>query len=223
MTDKFELYDLLAVIVPGSLVIGGAIVLFPEIKHATHGVTFPEAFAVVLLVSLAVFVGQLVQAVASLTEPILDKSWGGRASERAFREGLGERYLSHIAARRVKDRLATALDEERSPRSLFLYAMTLAESAVGSRAPRFNALYAYHRALCSMVFVSWLLLLGSLKWGAAVTWPTTVQWSAAGGGLLLLWLIWFRTKQRAFYYVREVLLTAERVLQERKQPTPNHE
>ena len=216
MTEKFELYDLLAILVPGSLTVGAACALFPKVATLSS-VKLPDAFAVVVLVSLAVFTGQIIQALASLTEPLLEKSWGGRASEQAFMQGLGDRYLPHATATRVRQHLVTSLGREDSDRSLFIFAMGVAESTVGSRASRFNGLYAYHRALCSMVALAWVISLLSIVMGAASGWPLSYKFAAAFGGPLLFALVWYRTKQRGFYYVREVLLTAERVLREKPQ------
>jgi hypothetical protein len=73
---------------------------FPQITSVFAGVAFPDAFAVICLTAAAVLTGHLVQAVSSLLEPLLDWTWGGRASERALRGELPSRYFPNDAAER---------------------------------------------------------------------------------------------------------------------------
>jgi hypothetical protein len=48
--------------------------------------------------AVAVFIGQLVQALASLPEPFLSKTWKGKSSTLALTTGLSERYTSRGGA-----------------------------------------------------------------------------------------------------------------------------
>ena len=69
-----------------------------------------------------------------------------------------------------------------------------------------------------MVVVSLVTALLSLWWGSAVDWS---QGQKAGVFVLfplLLALFWHRTKQRAYYYVREVLLNAEALADKKGRP-----
>src|SRR5439155_25739073 len=89
MAEKFEFYDVLGILVPGSMLLGLIAVSFPDVASAFASVGFPNAFAVICLIVVAVFLGQLVQAISSLLEPIFNWTWSGRPSERALQEVLG--------------------------------------------------------------------------------------------------------------------------------------
>ncbi len=88
--------------------------------------------------------------------------------------------------------------------------MHRANAAPGSRSQAFNSLYAYHRALLFVLVAGIALLVASMTWGAAQTWPTARSLVLLVVFAALLVLVWYRSKQRALYYVREVLGVAER-------------
>ena len=212
MNDKLEFYDVLGVLIPGSIVLGLVCVTFPEAVKPFSTTAFPDAFTVVCLTAVAVFLGQLIQAIASLIEPIVDWTWGGRSSERALEHGLGDRYLPLDSARRIRAKLARVVGETASSRSLFLYAMQKAETSGNSRVAKFNGLYAYHRGMLTLVIVIIGVLVGAMGWGAIRHWALGAKLELVAAGLILLVTVWFRAKQRGFYYVREVLSTAERLI-----------
>jgi len=209
MTAKLDLYDILSALVPGLILVSWIPVCFPVLL-AIPAPHFPDAFAVLALTAVALALGQLVQALASAIEPVLNWSWGGRPSELALKKGLGDRYLPHVAAQRIRESLAAAMGGEPSERHIFLYAMNQTDSAGHGRAARFNELYAYHRSLLVLALLLAVALAASATWGSAATLNVGVRRAAVGGFVLLVPLVWQRTRQRAYYYVREVLLTAER-------------
>jgi hypothetical protein len=212
MTDKFEFYDILSVLIPGTLLLALMSVGFPALAVRFAAVKFPEAFGVICLVALAVFMGYVVQAISSLIEPLLEWTWGGRASEKALRDGLGTRYLPADTAKRIKQKLAACVGSAESHRSLFLYAVQRAETSGNSRVAKFNGLYAYHRAMFTLLFIGLVVLAAAMRWGGLSQWPTQEKIETLVGGVVLLLIIWRRAKQRGFYYVREVLLTAEHLI-----------
>lgn len=212
MNDKFELYDVLGVLIPGSIVLGLVCVTFPEIVARFSTPRFPEAFSVICLIALAFLVGHLIQAIASICEPLLYWTWGGRPSERALQKGLGDRYFPLDAAQRIRTKLAGVVGAKASDRSLFLYAMQKAETSGNSRVAKFNGLFAYHRAMLMLIAVGLVLLLSSMRWGTLKQWPLSEKVEITVAGVVLLVIIWFRSKQRGFYYAREVLSTAERMI-----------
>jgi hypothetical protein len=167
---------------------------------------------IVASLAFVVFIGHIIQTVGSLLEPCIHKTWRGQPPDQAFLEGLGDRYLPKDSAVRIRAKLAQTVGGEAGERSLFLRAVQLAESAGNARVQRFNSLYAYHRGLIILSLVALALLLASFQWGATAAWAC--GWKVAGTAavLAILVLTWHRAKQRAYYYVREVLLTAERVL-----------
>lgn len=214
MLEKLDYYDLLGIVVPGTLLVCWLPVCFPVITSVAGSAGFPEAFEVIALVVLAFFVGQLVQAIASLVEPVLYWTWGGRLSDQALGGGLG-RYLPKATAARIKSRLVIAAGADTDDHSLFLFAMQRSDSAGIGRAARFNCLYAYHRALLVLILLATGSFVFSLWWGAAGTWSGSTITTTFVILVFLMAIVWYRAKQRGMYYVREVLLTAERVLEDR--------
>lgn len=210
--DKFEPYDLLGIVIPGVLLAYWLPVCFPQVVAIAAGADFPETVDVVGFAAIAIFFGHLIQAVASALQPILYAAWGGTPSERALDRGLGKRYLSAEAGKRIRERLAAEASVGASDQDLFQMAMARANGAPGSRSERFNALYAYHRALIVVVLAAALFLVASRRWGAAASWSEAQFCVVLAGFLGILIFIWYRAKQRAFYYVREILLVAERTL-----------
>jgi len=215
MTNRLDPYDVLGIVVPGALLVGWTGVCFPDLAKGLSQVHFPPAFAVIVLTAVAVFAGHLIQALASLVEPVIFRTWGGRPSDRAL---LGEirGLLPADSAERIKAKLLDAVDGAGETHSLFLYAMQLADGQNQGRGSLFNALYAYHRALLVLLLLCVLMLGASMKWGAAGQWPAVQSVVLIAVAFLLVWLFWHRSWQRASYYVREVLLTAERILDDRK-------
>jgi hypothetical protein len=210
MSEKLDHYDLLGILVPGLLLICWIPICFPDTTQLASSLRFAEAFTVVICTAIAVFLGHLIQAVASLVEPTLYRTWGGRPSDRAL-AGTLVKYLPKDAAERIKIRLVEVVGGAPSERSLFLHAMQVSDGASVGRVARFNSLYAYHRALLVLIAFNLLLFLASMLWGAANRWSWPQCVGVLSVLLLLLILFWNRTRQRACYYAREVLLTAERI------------
>ena len=214
MTDKFDFYDVMATLVPGILIVAFVGVLFPSIKNQL-GADHEGAFTVMALTALSIFAGQLLVAVGSLLEPLLFRTWGGRPSDIALIEGLGNRYLPKTKGVAIKAVLAAECEPDAEGVSMFIKAMALASGAGNGKVDRFNGLYAYHRTLLLLGVASFVLVVLSRSVGLAQ------EWSLCGfiAALVLLCgfvvLFWHRAKQRAFYFVREVLLTAERVVNEK--------
>ena len=214
MTEKLDYYDLLGTLVPGVLAVSWCAICFPQLAGIVSASGLNDLFGVIAGLALAVFAGQLVQAVGSIAEPLLYRSWGGRPSDRALQEGLG-RYLPADSSFRIRRKLQARVGPDAGSDSLFLHAMQLTDAANVGRASRFNGLYAYHRSLVVFVVVALCVAVASCGGGLLATWR---WWHALGvvlGLLVLLFLAWHRAKQRAFYYAREVLLAAEMVIDER--------
>ncbi|HUT60204.1 MAG TPA: hypothetical protein VNA25_20350 [Phycisphaerae bacterium] len=212
MLEKLDYYDALGVLVPGSLATCWVWICFPSLTGLVPSNGLPTPLQVVASLALVVLIGHIIQTLGSLLEPCIYRTWRGRPSDRALLEGLGDRYLPRDSAVRIRAKLAQAVGEDSCHRSLFLRAMQLAESAGDARVQRFNSLYAYHRGLLILALIAFVLLVFSLQWGAAATWACAWKCVGVVAVLAILVLTWHRAKQRAYYYVREVLLTAERVL-----------
>lgn len=213
MTAKLDFYDVLGILVPGFLLLLMQPLLFPSLALQYRYASYPDGFMVMALTAVAIFVGHLVQTLGSLLEPLFNASWGGRPSGIALENGLSGRYLPTDTADRIRAKLTVCVGSGATVRSLFLYAMQQAEGS--DRTSRFNSLYAYHRGLLALWLVCCASLTASLVWGglAGCSWSCKTLLMVGAGTLLLL--LWYRAKQRAMYYVREVLLTAERMLNDR--------
>lgn len=218
MVDKFDIYDLVGILVPGVLVVAAVPMAFPSLIEQTALIRYPDGFALLVLTALSVFVGHLIQALGSLVEPFLNKTWGGRPSDLALTTGLGEKCFPLDSATRIRTKLLAATSPGATDGSLFLFSSQLAASCGSDRVRQFNALYAYHRALIVLTAFVLILFVASLHGGFAstLTWAQNLVVSLVLFALLLLF--WHRAKQRGWYYVREVLLCAERQLAS----TPQH-
>lgn len=218
MTDKLHYYDIVGTVIPGVLLVTWAAICFPALSEITSSAGLASTFGLLAGLALAVFAGQLVQALGSIIEPALYRSWGGRPSDKALSDGLG-RYLPKDAAAQIRQKLQAKLGGEPSPQHLFLHAMQLTDAANAGRAARFNGLYAYHRSQVILVLIAVVMATGSVVFGRLASWH---WWHIAAlflGLLALLALAWHRARQRAIYYVREVLLAAEKIIDERKVET----
>lgn len=216
MSDKFEYYELFSIFIPGTLLVGLIPFCFPAIAPSVSNTGFPDAFVVIILTASAVFLGQLVQAIASLVEPALFWTWGGRPSNRALTDGIPH-YMPVDSAKRIRTKLQQRIGVEATTHALFLFAMQRSDGADIGRARRFNSLYAYHRGLVVLVVVVTGMLALSMQWGRAAQWDCGLKTLSLIVMGLLAVLMWYRAKQRAFYYVREVLHTSERVLDDKKE------
>jgi hypothetical protein len=210
--DKLDYYDILGIVIPGTLAAYWIPICFPQVVTIATGAALPEPIDIIAFVALAFFLGHVLQGVAGAIEPMLFRTWGGRPSDRALREGLGDWYLPRDAALRIRTKLASEVGAGASDRSLFLRAMSLANTFPGSRAQAFNSLYAYFRSAVVLLLSAIGLILASAKWGAAARWPAVWIVVIVGALVILLILAWFRAKQRALYYVREILCVAERAI-----------
>jgi hypothetical protein len=100
MTDKLNLYDLLGSLVPETLLIAAAAILFPALSPAI-AVSLPSEFVVFALLAVALVAGLVLQTLGSALEPLLFMAFGGRPSDLALTGTLGERYLPADAATRI--------------------------------------------------------------------------------------------------------------------------
>ncbi len=212
MTTKLTIYDILGALVPGILLCCALYVLFDMDINAFQPGKIPDAFIVLALTAMSLFLGHVIQSISSLAEPVLNYTWGGRPSDRAFSSGLGDRYLPSDIGKRLLQLLKQQDGDELSERGAFLKAMSIAEADGKSRASQFNGSYAYHRSLVILLLTVTVLSFASKLWGRLSN-TTCGQFSLILLVLVALSLLfWYRCKQRAYYYVREVICTAERIL-----------
>ncbi len=222
MTEKVDYYDIFSTFVLGTLLLSGVLILFPSVSSINIP-QYPEAFVVVALTALTIFLGQLVQAIASMCEPLLFWTFCGRPSERALTKGLGILFPPDTVER-IKKKLREAVGSQANTQSLFLFAIQCSNAAGAGRVARFNSMYAYHRGLVVLLVVLLALFLASTVWGSATALSTLQAVLVFVLLSVTLVITWYRSKQRSFFYVREVLLTTERVLDEKAitSGTPTH-
>jgi hypothetical protein len=138
--EKLELYDILGILVPGVLLVYVFLLCFPG-TTALVPPKMSDALNTIAFTAMSIFVGQLIQAIASVLEGPLYRTWGGRPSERALHSGLGPRYLPEATAPRIRAKLKAVAGEHATDRDLFIYAMQRAEGrAAESRGSGYKCL-----------------------------------------------------------------------------------
>lgn len=210
MDDKFSYYDVIAHIVPGTLVLG-VLALMPEVFAFT--IPSPKSDLITLAAGLPVTyaVGQVVQAVASFMQPLYYKLWGGMPST-----VIAEGHSKRLRGARL-DKIITTLGQQfNSPtetlserEALFSDAMALCNRHDLGRVDDFNASYAFHRALLTTGVVSALLLGVALVLSEAGITSTTAAIRPSLVYFLVLALLltaieFVRARQRGEYFAAEV-------------------
>jgi hypothetical protein len=208
---KLSYYDIVAHIVPGTLVLG-VLALVPEVFG--FSVPLPKSDAVTLAAGVPVTyaVGQVVQAVSSFMQPLYYKLWGGMPST-VIVEGnskrLGGAPLSTIVAALSK-RFDSGADTPEQRQALFSFAMALCNRQGLGRVADFNASYAFHRALLTTGVLTTIMLAVALALSELGVASATSAFRPSLVYLLvlafLLTVIEFtRTRQRGEYFSMEVL------------------
>ena len=203
--DKFEFYDVLGSLVPGLVAIGMIFGAWWWTGHKLEMPSMPQGVPVLVILATAIVVGQVIQALGSLVEPFYYWTWGGRPSDRALK-----RTQASAQAERLRKRLANYIGADGNrpftDQEVFMVALSLCTHKTLGRVQRFNSLYAYHRALTTLLLISTIMTLAIIFFvepNPPAAWPIVL------GELVGTLLLWFRTKQRASYYVDEVLRMAD--------------
>jgi hypothetical protein len=208
IAEKFELYDILGTIIPGLVAVGLIYAALSWTGHEVKIPPMPEALQVLILTSVAVVLGQLVQSIGSLLEGFYFWTWGGMPSDVALR-GKGKR-ISAAQSGELKGRLRKHCigdaDREIKDHELFLAALAICNHKSLGRVAKFNSLYAYHRALTTLLLLSTLATLGLIFF---VEPNPPAAWRVFIGEAAATLLFWYRTKQRGTYFADEVLRMAD--------------
>ena len=87
ITDKFELYDVLGILVPGLVAVGMIFAVLSWTGRKVEIPAMPDGLQVLVLSATAIVLGQTVQALGSLLEPFY------------FGRGVGDRVIERSKAR----------------------------------------------------------------------------------------------------------------------------
>lgn len=212
MIDKFDIYDIVTSLLHGTLFLGASIVLFPQVMNVVHPLEISEVVLSAMFISVAYFLGQAITSISSLLQPFLFWTWGGKPSRIAFSGRFPEKYLSADLINFAKKALQKTSEKVLSDAALFNIAMGIARKAEGSLSERHNQMYAYNRAtLCNLILLLGLFIVSCFH-GFCRNFGGIKIVVVLSCFALLLVLHWYRAKQRAFYYVREVIVVAGREL-----------
>ncbi|WP_179221454.1 hypothetical protein [Sphingobacterium cellulitidis] len=181
----FKTYDILSSLVPGFL--------FLLVLIAFFGLEYDKDL-VVAYTAIAFFLGYILNAMGSWLEQLYFFSWGGRPSSNLLSgKKFGnikvynlEKIINHLKS---KTNSSTPL-----PNELFSIAARTASAMKETRIEDFNAIYAFSRTLLTTCLIGSILLIveNYNDWQFYTTIP-------------LVAILWLRAKQRAYYYVKEVI------------------
>lgn len=211
MEDKLSYYDIVAHIVPGTLVLG-VLALVPEVFGFT--VPLPHSSVIILAASIPVTytIGQVVQALASFMQPLYYRMWGGMPSA-VILEGKSKR-LHGARLEKMMSTLSRYFDTpigtagERA--ALFSFSMALCNRNSLGRVDSFNASYAFHRALLTTGIVTTVMLLVAIALSglgisstASAIRPSLIYLAVLAAMLTAVEFV--RARQRGEYFSVEVL------------------
>jgi len=183
---NFKAYDILSSLVPGFVTL---IVLFDffSMEYNKDWLVPYTAFAFLL--------GFVINTASSWLEDIYYFTWCGKPSDRLL-EGKSIWKVKFYESEKVKSYLLKEVSTSNpSNNQLFAVAMRNANGKKESRVDDFNANYAFSRAILTTVFISTILILIEYY----------DDWRAYTVMLPILFGVWLRCKQRAYYYAREIL------------------
>ncbi|MDQ3816205.1 MAG: hypothetical protein M3362_00775 [Acidobacteriota bacterium] len=208
IVEKFELYDVLGILIPGLVTVGMIYGIAFWIGRKIEIPAMPEALQVFILLAVATVLGQAVQTIGSLLEGFYFWTWRGRPSDQALK-GRSKR-ISASQATDLKERLKNYFVKgggyNLSDHEIFLCALSICNHKSLGRVTRFNSLYAYHRGLTTLLLLSaiaTLVIIASVEPNPPAAWKVF----AVEAGVTLLF--WYRTKQRGMYFADEVLRMAD--------------
>ena len=211
MEDKLTYYDVVAHLVPGTIVLG-VLGLIPRVF--TFPMPWPQSGLVSLAagIPLAYALGQFVQALSSFAQPIYYHLWGGMPS--AVILAGGSKRLTEPRLTRIITALSTHFhapaDTVDERNALFSDAMALCNRESLGRVDNFNASYAFHRALLTTGAAASATLLAALFLALAGVGTSPHSFRPTLTFLLVIAILFtivefIRAKQRGEYFSIEVL------------------
>lgn len=187
---NFKSYDIL------SKLITGLLVSFVIIKFYFPSIDFGKLGEVIFITALAYIVGFFIDTFSSWLEPFYYLTWKGKPSDR-FITGKGIwkiKVPSHLED--IKSHLKNLVKNEAiSDNELFGIAL---RSVKSDRITDFQNLYAFSRSLLTSFIILFFVLLPKLY----------CCWMFHVISVFLIFILWLRAKQRAYYFVKEVLVSS---------------
>ena len=212
MLEKIDIYDIVTSLLHGTLFLVAGCVLFPHAIKIVAPLGISEFASSIAFICIAYFVGQVITSVSSIIQPCLFWTWGGTPSKLAFEGKIPDKYISYDMVKLARTALQKTSQNNLSDLAIFSKAMSIARKTDGSLSERHSRMYAYNRVtFCNLILVLGLFVL-SCFYGQGKGLCCAQIVGIVIVFFLMLLLHWYRAKQRAFYYVREVLVVAEREL-----------
>lgn len=219
---QFKVYDVLASLIPGMLVLSvmipAYILLNGQLAIVEEKLAIYKEISGILtsvFLVLSYLAGYLIHALGSWMEPFLFFSWGGRPSEYYFKKQnkririvdivkIYEYLVQNLGDKTLAKKSVEKLTKE-DLRRLFQHAKNLAnlqsKDTIKERLHEFNNSYVFSRNILVAFSITVVIILILLINKIVTFWLLVVA-------LLLLLLLWLRCRDRAFYYSREVLVGA---------------
>lgn len=183
---SFKLYDILSSLIPGFIILVASMYMLNIEYNKDYAIPYT---------ALAFLIGYIINALCSWLENVYYWTWGGKPSTRLL-EGKDMWKVRFYEATKVKDYLLEEVkDPSASNDKLFHEAMRYANGKSDSRVDDFNAHYAFSRSLLTTTLVA--IIFVAIK--------QHDNWLFYVIAFPSLFVVWFRCKQRAYYYSREVL------------------
>ncbi|HEY5367416.1 MAG TPA: hypothetical protein VIJ75_00365 [Hanamia sp.] len=182
----FKAYDILSSLVPGFLLLIAGL--------NTFGIYFDKDL-IVPYTAVAFLLGFLNNTISSWLEDLYFWTWGGKPSNKLL-DGKSVWKVPFYHSAKTKNLLIADCPNQ-SPSNDELFSIAMRKSNGQERVDNFNAMYAFSRALLTTVLIATIFLL--------ITHYTEWQYYALTIPVFIV--LWLRTKQRGYYYAREVLNT----------------
>lgn len=187
---NFKAYDIISKLLPGYALAYSLIFLY-----ADHTVYFKSDFFLPITV-IAYFLGYILDTFSSWLEDIFYFTWKGKPSTRLLSKykGIWKIPPPHFLKKLKKDTIKT-LDKEVSDDELFRFIQSSAYAINKDRLSDFLQNFIFARVLLTLIIV--LTVLFGIKYYC--------YWQFFLISLPILFVCWYRAKQRAYYYAAEVL------------------
>lgn len=182
----FKAYDILSSLVPGFLLLIAGL--------NTFGIHYDKDL-IVPYTAVAFLLGFLNNTISSWLEDLYFWTWGGKPSNKLL-EGKSVWKVPFYYSEKAKSLLIAECPNQ-NPSKDELFSIAMRKSNGQERVDNFNALYAFSRALLTTVLIATPVII--------ITHYT--EWRYYPLTIIVFLVLWLRTKQRGYYYAREVLNT----------------